>query len=196
MIRWYRAALAPILLWCSTSAYAADVRTIDCVGKLINQTTINSVSDDFRASIERAQSGLPELPAQRGSASDPAVRAEVDKAAERCGAIHGWTPAAKIAASDYAFEKLALPIFEASVRDDGIDPGRVARLSKGLNSSSGWEEERLPEAEKSRRVVAAIILRLLREGVSLQTPQQTRDVSALAMWRVHLDRTQTAFIAA
>jgi hypothetical protein len=50
--------------------------------------------------------------------------------------------------------------------------------------------------EKNRRIAAAMSMRLLRVGVSLQTPQQMRDAYALAIWRVELDNAQSAFIAA
>ena len=196
MIRWYNAALAPTLLWYCAPARAADIVTIDCVAKLLDPATTNSVSDDFQARIESAQNGLPDLPPQKGSASDPAVRAEVTNAAARCGDAYGWTLAARIAAGEYTFEKLALPLFEAPVRNDGIDPGQIARLSKGLRALPGWEEGPLPESEKRRRIVYALSFRLLRAGISLQTPQQMRDVHALTIWLVELDKTQTDFIAA
>ena len=197
MIRRYSAALAPILLWCGTSAQAADVATIDCVGKLLAPETANSISADFQARIESLRTGLPDLPAQRGSASDPAVRAEVIEAATRCGETLGWTIAARDAASEYALKQLALPLFEAEVLNDGIDARQIARLSKGLPGfSPGWEEETVSEHEKSLRTIAALTMRLLREGISLQTPQQQRDVYALALWLVRLSDTQRDFIAA
>jgi len=197
MIRWFSAALAPILLCCGTSAHAADVATIDCVGKLLDPATANAISGDFQTSIERARSGLPDLPAQKGSASDPAARAEVDRVAARCGDLNGWTLGARAVASDYALKELALPLFEAAVLDDGIDPTQITRLSKELpGSASGWEEEPLSEQGKSLRIVAVLTMRLLRAGISLQTPQQQRDVYALALWLVDLDNARTHFIAA
>ena len=197
MIRWYSAALAPILLWCGTSAQAADVATIDCVGKLLAPATANAISVDFQASMESVQKGLPDLPMQRGGASDPAVRAEILEAATRCGDVNRWTIAARDAASDYALKELALPVFEAEVLNDGIDPGQITRLSKELPGvSHGWEEEPVSEHEKSLRTIAALTMRLLREGISLQTPQQQRDVYALALWLVRLNDTRTDFIAA
>ena len=196
MTRWYGAALAPILFWWGTSARAADVATIGCVGTLLNQATANAISDDFQASLERVQSGLADPLAQKGSASDPAVRAEVDKAVLRCGELNGWTVAARAAASEYTLKKLALPLFEAAVLNDGLDPGQIARLSTGLSGWRGGEEGPLSEHEKNRRIAAAMSMRLLRAGISLQTPQQVRDVYALALWHVHLDDTRTDFIAA
>lgn len=196
MIRWYHAASAPILLWCGTSAHAADVATIDCVGKVLDPATANSISADFQASIEGAQNGLPDIPAQKGGASDPAVQATVDRASARCGDLYGWTPRARAAASDYALKRLALPLFEAAVFKDGLDPGQIARLSKGLNFLPDPDDGSPPGAEKNRGIVAALTLRLLRAGISLQTPQQMRDAYALAMWHVHLDKAQTSFIAA
>ncbi|MEO8375987.1 MAG: hypothetical protein ABI471_12220, partial [Sphingomonas bacterium] len=177
MIGRYRVALAPILLWCGTPAQAADIATIDCVGKLLSPATIDSISTDFHARIYGAQNGIPDLPPQQGSASDTAFRAEVVKAATLCGEANGWTLAARAAAGEYAMQELALPIFEAAVLDDGIDPGQITRLSKHLPSTrSGWEEEPLSESEKRLRVFAVVNLRLLRAGIFLQTPQQRRDV--------------------
>ncbi|MEO6214714.1 MAG: hypothetical protein ABIO86_01680 [Sphingomonas sp.] len=196
MIVRYSAMLAPILLWCGTPAHAADIATIDCVGKLLGPATMDSISNDFQASIEGARNGMAGLPPKKGSASDPSVRAEVVKAARLCGEAHGWTIAARAAAGEYAMAELALPLFEAAVRDDGIDPGQITRLSKQLPSTgSGWEKESLSEPEKRLRVVAAVNLRLLRAGIFLQTPQQRRDVGALALWLVVLDNAQTDFIA-
>jgi len=197
MIRWYSAALVPILLGCAAPAQAANIATIDCVGKLLAPETANSISADFQARIESLRKGLPDLPAQKGSASDPAVRAEIIEAATRCGETLGWTIAARDAASEYALKQLALPLFEAEVLNDGIDARQITRLSMGLGGFSGyWEEEPVSEHEKSLHMIAALTMRLLREGISLQTPRQQRDVYVLALWLVRLNDDQKAFIAA
>lgn len=156
-----RAALALALcapLAIAAPAYAADVATLSCVEKGLDQNARQLLLTDLETNLKNAgkeQSYRPET-----------VQA-IQSVAKACQAKHGWSTEATQASILYTMPKLGWPLADRMGRAGGLNPNALAKRFRAL-----------PDAERNDAINDEVLGKLARG--SLSAGEITSDNAALA----------------
>ncbi|MCW3848818.1 hypothetical protein OF829_16390 [Sphingomonas sp. LB-2] len=114
-------ALGAGLAVAAAPAYAADEKTLDCVSEQLDAPIAAGIEGHFeRIVLTPLGDPMPVLPDAEAEA--------IQRAADRCARLHGWSGKAAFAAQTYAKSKIGRAGTERGLRSFDIDPAPIAEF--------------------------------------------------------------------